>query len=76
MKKSKKSESKMEIETTKLTTLIVGIIGIITLPLGFIWAVNTAFSLNIQYTFLSWLSIVFLQLYFQVVVKASTSQKK
>ena len=64
----------MEVETTKLTSLFTGIIGIIILPLGFIWAVNTAFNLNIQYTFLNWLSIVFLQLYFQVVVRASTGR--
>jgi len=64
----------MEIETTKLTTIITGIIGIITLPLGFMWAVNTAFSMNIEYTFMNWLSIVFLQLYFQVVIKASTAK--
>lgn len=62
----------MEIETTKLTTFMAGIIGLITLPLGFIWAVNTAFTLNIEYTFLNWLSIAFLQIYLQVVIKAST----
>jgi hypothetical protein len=61
----------MEVETTKLTSLFTGLIGIVILPIGFIWAVNTSFNLNIQYTFLNWLSIVFLQLYFQVVVRAS-----
>tara|TARA_B100002019_G_C21067803_1_gene497436 strand:+ start:506 stop:724 length:219 start_codon:yes stop_codon:yes gene_type:complete len=66
----------MDVETTKLTTLITGLIGLIVLPLGFIWAINTAFALNIQYTFLNWLSIVFLQLYFQIVVRASTSNGK
>ena len=62
----------MEIETTKLTAFTAGIIGIITLPLGFMWAVNTAFSMNIEYTFINWLSVVFLQIYIQVVIKAST----
>lgn len=62
----------MEIETTKLTAFMAGIIGLITLPLGFIWAVNTAFTLNIEYTFFNWLSIAFLQIYLQVVIKAST----
>ena len=66
----------MDVETTKLTTLITGLIGLIVLPLGFIWTINTAFALNIQYTFLNWLSIVFLQLYFQIVVRASTSNGK
>lgn len=51
---------------------MAGIIGLITLPLGFIWAVNTAFTLNIEYTFFNWLSIAFLQIYLQVVIKAST----
>ena len=62
----------MEIETTKLTAFMAGIIGLITLPLGFIWAVNTAFTLNIEYTFLNWLSIAFLQIYLQGGSKAST----
>ena len=62
----------MEIETTKLTAFMVGIIGLIMLPLGFMWAVNTAFAMNIEYTFLNWLSVVFLQLYLQIVIKAST----
>lgn len=63
----------MEIETTKLTVLFTGIVGLITLPLGFMWAMNTVFSMNIEYTFMNWLSVVFLQLYFQIVVKASTT---
>ena len=62
----------MEIETTKLTAFLAGLLGLITLPLGFIWAVNTAFAMNIEYTFLNWLSVAFLQLYLQVIIKAST----
>ena len=62
----------MEIQTTKLTTFLAGILGLIILPLGFIWAVNTAFAMNIEYTFLNWLSVVFLQLYLQLIIKAST----
>jgi hypothetical protein len=62
----------VEIETTKLTAFLAGIIGLITLPLGFMWAVNTAFSMNIEYTFFNWLSVAFLQLYLQVIIKAST----
>ena len=35
----------MEIETTKLTSLFIQVLfGIIILPLGFIWAVNTIFQ--------------------------------
>ena len=63
----------MEIETTKLSALIIGVLGLILLPLGFIWASNTIFQLNLEYTFLNWLAVVFLQLYFQIIVKASTS---
>jgi hypothetical protein len=62
----------VEIETTKLTTLLLGILGFVLLPLGFMWAVNTAFAMNIEYTFLNWLSVAFLQLYLQVIIKAST----
>ena len=62
----------MEIETTKLTTFTAGLLGIVLLPLGFIWGVNTVFSLAIEYTFLNWLAIAFLQLYLQVIIKAST----
>jgi hypothetical protein len=63
----------MEVETTKLTTLFIGLLGLIILPLGFIWASNTIFQLNLEYTFLNWLAVLFLQLYFQVVVRASTT---
>ena len=63
----------MEVETTKLTTLFIGILGMIILPLGFIWASNTVFRFNLEFTFLNWLAVLFLQLYFQVVVKASTT---
>ena len=66
----------MEIETTKITTLIIGLIGMIILPLGFLWASNTLFQLNIDYTFLNWVSVLFLQLYFQVVVKAAVGSPK
>jgi hypothetical protein len=63
----------MEVETTKLTTLVIGLLGMIILPVGFIWASNTIFQLNLEYTFINWLAVLFLQLYFQVVVKASTT---
>ena len=68
----------MEIDTTKIVTFMVGIIGLIILPLGLIWAFNTLLNLQIEYTFLNWLSVVFIQLYIQIVLKASliSSQKK
>ena len=61
----------MEIETTKLTAMVVGIVGLIFLPLGLIWAFNTLLSLQLEYTFLNWLSVVFIQLYIQIVLKAA-----
>ena len=68
----------MEIDTTKIVTFMIGIIGLIILPLGLIWAFNTLLNLQIEYTFLNWLSVVFIQLYIQIVLKASliSSQKK
>ena len=68
----------MEIDTTKMTAFMIGIIGLIILPLGLIWAFNTLLNLQIEYTFLNWLSIVFIQLYIQIVLKASliSSEKK
>ena len=61
----------MEIDSTKLTTFFVGIVGLIFLPLGLIWAFNTLFNLQIEYSFLNWLSVVFVQIYIQIVLKAS-----
>ena len=68
----------MEIDSTKFTTFFVGVIGLIFLPLGLIWAFNTLLNLQIEYSFLNWLSIVFVQIYIQIVLKASfiSSNKK
>jgi len=62
----------MEVDTTKLATFLVGIFGLIILPLGFIWSVNNVFQLNIEFTFWNWLGVAFLQLYLQLIIKAST----
>jgi hypothetical protein len=62
----------MEIDTTKLATFLAGILGLIILPLGFIWSVNIVFQLNIEYTLWNWLGVAFLQLYLQLIIKAST----
>ena len=68
----------MEIDTTKMVTFMIGVAGLIILPLGLIWSFNTLLNLQIEYTFLNWLSVVFIQLYIQIVLKASliSSQKK
>lgn len=68
----------MELDTSNLTTLFLGITGLIFLPLGLIWSFNTLLNLQIEYTFFNWLSIVFIQLYTQIVLKAVLigSQKK
>jgi len=60
----------MEIETTKVTTILLGLLGLILLPLGGVWAINTLFQLGIEYTFATWVAAVFLQLYLQLVIKA------
>ncbi len=61
----------MEIDSAKLTTFFIGITGLIILPLGLIWSFNTLLNLQIEYSFFNWLSIVFIQLYIQIVLKAA-----
>lgn len=67
-----KFKSKMEIDTKRTSTFLAGIFGLILLPLGFMWAINQAFQLNIEYTFLNWLAFAYMQLFTQLVIKAST----
>ena len=62
----------MELDTLKTSQFVVGIVGLILLPLGFIWATNTIFTLGIEYTFTNWLSVLFIQVYLQIIIKAST----
>ena len=62
----------MEIDTTKLATFLAGLLGLIIMPLGFIWSVNTVFNLGVDFTFWNWVGVAFLQLYLQIIVKAST----
>ena len=62
----------MEIDAVKATTLLIGTLGLAVLPLGFIWAMNTLFLLNIEYTFFTWSSVLIIQLYLQIIIKAST----
>jgi len=63
----------MEIDVNKLLTYFLALVGLALLPLGFIWALNSLFLLNIAYTFANWGAVVFVQVYFQVLVKASTN---
>ena len=60
----------MEIQAITIITFIVGLIGIIFLPLGGIWAINTLFHTGIEYTFVNWVAFAFAQLYLQLVLKA------
>ena len=62
----------MEIQTDKLSAITIGLTGFILLPLAFIWAINSVFTLNIEYTFLNWLAVAFLQLYLQIIIKSAT----
>ena len=62
----------MEIDNVKLMSFTVGIIGFIFMPLGVIWSLNNIFQVNIEFTLINWLSVAFLQLYLQIIIKAST----
>lgn len=61
----------MEIDTNKVMAVMLGLIGVIVFPMGIIWSFNNLFGLQIQYTFFNWLSIVFIQIYIQIILKAS-----
>tara|TARA_E500000331_G_scaffold355945_1_gene412771 strand:+ start:1051 stop:1263 length:213 start_codon:yes stop_codon:yes gene_type:complete len=61
----------MELDTAKLSTVMVGLFGIILLPLGGMWAINTIFQTGIEYSFVNWVACVFLQLYLQLILKAA-----
>jgi hypothetical protein len=61
----------MEISTTKLISLILGLIGLIALPIGGLWALNTLTPLDLEYSLLNWSAVLFTQLYLQIVLKAS-----
>ncbi|MEM9243543.1 MAG: hypothetical protein AAGA27_05750 [Pseudomonadota bacterium] len=41
-------------------SILIGIIGLIAIPLIIIWALNTLFPLNIPYKFQSWLAVIIL----------------
>jgi hypothetical protein len=66
----------MEVDTNIMFKFLLGIIGIVLLPLGAIWSVNTLTPLNIEYNFFNWLATAFLQLYIQVIIKSGTIHKK
>jgi hypothetical protein len=61
----------MEISNTKIIGLIVGIVGIIALPLGGLWALNTLFATGLEYNLLNWSAVLFAQVYIQLMVKSS-----
>jgi hypothetical protein len=61
----------MEVDTNKVMAVMLGLIGVIVFPMGIIWSFNNLFGLQIQYTFFNWLSIVFIQIYIQIILKAS-----
>mgnify|MGYP001195299481 CR=1 FL=1 len=61
----------MEIKTTAIFAFVLGLVGIIFLPLGIIWAVNTLFSAGIEYSLINWTAAIFLQVYLQVILKSA-----
>ena len=66
----------MEISTAKLISLILGIIGIIALPLGGLWALNTLTPLHLEYNLLNWSAVLFAQIYLQIILKASVGSTR
>lgn len=66
----------MEVKTTSLVAFILGLIGIIFLPLGIIWAINTLFATNVEYSLMNWAAAIFLQLYLQVIIKSAVISGK
>ncbi len=66
----------MEIKTTAIVAFILGLVGIIFLPLGIIWAVNTLFSAGIEYSLINWAAAIFLQVYLQVILKSAVIGSK
>ena len=66
----------MEIDTSKASLTLVGLIGFAFLPIALIWALNTLFSLQIEYTFFTWLSAMFIQFYLQIIIKSGTISSK
>ena len=54
-------------------------VGVVVLPLGGIWALNTLFATGLEYTFMNWCAVLFAQLYIQIIIKAGlthAAQKK
>ena len=45
-----------------LAIIIAAVLVLVLVPFVFIWALNTLFSLNIQYTFLTWFAALILML--------------
>jgi len=66
----------MEINTSKASLTIAGLLGFALLPLGLIWSLNTLFLLKIEYSFFTWLSAMFIQFYLQIVIKSGTIPSK
>ena len=65
----------MEVSNVTILTFILGGVGVVLLPLGGIWALNTLFATGVEYTFFNWAAVLFAQLYLQIVIKAGTSHQ-
>jgi hypothetical protein len=59
---------------------VIGLLIIISLgilmPLLYIWALNTLFSLTISYTLETWSAMVLLQMFFHYTISISKKDKK
>ena len=66
----------MELSNLAILAFILGVVGIVVLPLGAIWALNTLFATGLEYTFMNWCAVLFAQLYIQIIIKSGCAQVK
>lgn len=64
----------MEVSNVTILAFILGVIGMIALPFGGIWALNTLFTTGLEYNFTTWAAVLFAQLYLQIVIKSGTAR--
>ena len=57
-----------------IVATILAILGLIALPLGGIWALNTLFATGLEYNLVNWAAFLFGQLYIQIIIKAGLTQ--
>ena len=64
----------MEVSNITILAFILGVVGLIALPFGGIWALNTLGAAELEYSLLNWTAVLFTQLYIQIIIKSGTAQ--